>query len=234
MMMMMMMMSGECRANVSRKGGCATLLCQPPACANYKYVFKPPDGGKFQTRVPPGCRLGASPLAAATSRRGAASPSRPLRDALGRARLRAHARPVPSARARPRLELAFGRRRHLRSRTRRRRVFARAGSDAGRAPAPRTRLPPLTGGMSAINVTSVQVLVRPALVPPRTRLRGPLVRPPRRDPSEGRRSSSRERGPEARLPRSSPPRPDRRPTRARNRRPPPTSPPRRRITPSTS
>jgi len=153
---------------------------------------------------PPGCRLGASPLAAATSRRGAASPSRPLRDALGRARLRAHARPVPSARARPRLELAFGRRRHLRSRTRRRRVFARAGSDAGRAPAPRTRLPPLAGGMSAINVTSVQVLVRPALVPPRTRLRGPLVRPPRRDPSEGRRSSSRERGPEARLPRSSP------------------------------
>jgi len=110
----------------------------------------------------------------------------------------------------------------------------RAGSDAGRAPAPRTRLPPLAGGMSAINVTSVQVLVRPALVPPRTRLRGPLVRPPRRDPSEGRRSSSRERGPEARLPRSSPPRSDRRPTRARNRRPPPTSPPRRRITPSTS
>ena len=147
---------------------------------------------------PPGCRLGASPLAAATSRRGAASPSRPLRDALGRARLRAHARPVPSARARPRLELAFGRRRHLRSRTRRRRVFAR-GIRRGESTR-RARASLLAGGMSAINVTSVQVLVRPALVPPRTRLRGPSFVPRAAILRGAAIVVARARCPEARLP----------------------------------
>ena len=234
MMMMMMMMSGECRGNVSRKGGCATHLCQPPACANY--VFKPPlTRGKISNSRP-------ARLDVASGRR----PSR--RPLLGAARR------LPPAHFATRSDApvsALTPDRCLRP--------ARAPGSSSRSVAVATSAPAPVVVASSRGIRRGES-TRAAHAPPSPRRRherhqrhlgssagASRARSPANAPPGTPRSSpaprslrgaaivvARARCPEARLPRSSPPRPDRRPTRARNRRPPPTSPPRRRITPSTS